>query len=111
MWIAVFMSYLFNGLTRYAPEAMLDFLPSTFAFFFVVLNCKTKTRASSDGYSLVFLGASLFTIYMGYTAILARKFNSPYLSRGMKLLLKLLQDCAASLYSTIQTTSPNFSSA
>jgi len=80
MWVAVFMSYLFNGLTRYAPEAMLDFLPSTFAFFFVVLNCKTKRHLQMV--ILVLLGASLFTIYMGYTAILARHFNSPYLYSG-----------------------------
>ena len=80
MWIAVFMSYLFNGLTRFAPEAMLDFLPSTFAFFFVVLNCKTKRHLQMV--ILVLLGASLFTIYMGYTAILARNFHSPYLYAG-----------------------------
>jgi hypothetical protein len=80
MWVAVFMSYLFNGLTRFAPEAMLDFLPSTFAFFLVVLNCKTKRHLQMV--ILVLLGASLFAIYMGYTALLAGNFNSPYLYAG-----------------------------
>jgi hypothetical protein len=80
MWFAVFMSFVFNGLTRSAPEAMLDFLPSTFAFFLVVLNCKTKRHLQMV--ILVLLSASLFAIYMGYTAILAGNFNSPYLYTG-----------------------------
>ena len=77
MWVAVLMSYVFNGLTRYAPDALFDFLPSAFAFFFVVLNCKTKRHLQMIIVAL--LGASLFTIYMGYTALLAGNVGSPYL--------------------------------
>jgi hypothetical protein len=77
MWIAVLMSFVVNGLTRLAPDALLDFLPSTFAFFFVVLNCKTKRHLQMV--IVVLLSASLFSIYMGYTALLAGNVNSPYL--------------------------------
>jgi O-antigen ligase len=77
MWVAVLMSFVFNGLTRLAPDALFDFLPSAFTFFFVLLNCKTKRHLQMIVF--VLLGASLFTIYMGYTAILAGNLDSPYL--------------------------------
>jgi hypothetical protein len=77
MWIAVLMSFVFNGLTRAAPDALLDFLPSSFAFFFVLLNCKTKRHLQMI--VLVLLSASFFTIYMGYSAHLTGNFKSPYI--------------------------------
>jgi O-Antigen ligase len=80
MWVAVLMSFVFIGLTRSAPEALLNFLPSTFAFFFVMLNCKTKRHLQMV--IVVLLSASLFSIYMGYTAILSGNFISPYLYTG-----------------------------
>jgi O-antigen ligase len=77
MWVAVLMSFVFNGLTRFAPDALFDFLPASFTFFFVLLNCKTKRHLQMIVF--VLLAASLFTIYMGYSAILAGNLDSPYL--------------------------------
>jgi O-Antigen ligase len=77
MCIAVLMSFIFNGLTGLAPAAVLDFLPNAFTFFLVALNFRTKRHLQL--LISVLVAASFFTIYMGYTAILAGNLNSPYL--------------------------------
>jgi hypothetical protein len=74
---AVFMSFLFNGLTRLAPNALFDFLPSSFTFFLIVLNCKKKRHLQMV--VLVLLFASLFTIYKGFSALQSGDVLSPYL--------------------------------
>jgi hypothetical protein len=77
MWIAVLLSFAFNGLTRGAPDALFEFLSSCSVFFFILLNCKTKRHLQMI--ILVLLGASFFSIYMGYSALLAGNLSSPYL--------------------------------
>jgi len=77
MWVAVLLSYIFNGLGRFAADALLDFLPSALTFFLVLLNCKKKRHLQMIVF--VLLSACLFTIYRGYSAILAGNFDSPYL--------------------------------
>ena len=74
---AVLFSFVFNGLTSYAPAAFLDFLPSVFTFFLVVLNCKKKSHLQMI--IVVLVAASFFTIYQGFTALRAGDVMSPYL--------------------------------
>ncbi|MCU1318772.1 MAG: O-antigen ligase protein [Edaphobacter sp.] len=74
---AVFISFVFNGLTGLAPNALLDFLPNSFTFFFIVLNCKKKRHLQMV--ILVLLFAALFTIYRGYSALQSGNYLSPYL--------------------------------
>jgi O-Antigen ligase len=83
MCVAVVLSFIFNGLTGLAPAAVLDFMPSAFTFFFVMLNCKTKRHLQMIVF--VLLCASLFSIYMGYTALSVGNLNSPYLITGHDL--------------------------
>jgi O-Antigen ligase len=77
MSCAVFISYLLNGLTGLAPEAVFNFLPNSFTFLFIVLNCKKKKHLQMV--ILVLLFACLFTIYRGYSALQSGNFLSPYL--------------------------------
>lgn len=79
MSFTVFVSYIFNGLTSYAPSALFDFLPSSFAFFLIVLNCKKKRHLQLVILVLVF--ATLFTIFRGYTALEEGNYLSPYVYR------------------------------
>jgi len=73
----VLMSFILNGLTSLAPSALLDFLPNSFTFFFIVLNCKKKKHLQMV--ILVLLFACLFTIYKGYSALQSGNLLSPYL--------------------------------
>ena len=77
MSFAVLMSFVFNGLTRYSPDALFDFLPTAFTFFFVLLNCKTKRHLQMLVF--VLLCVSLFTILRGSMALWAGNAESPYL--------------------------------
>jgi len=74
---AVFMSFLFNGLTGLAPNALYESLPGPFTFFLIVLNCKKKRHLQMV--VLVLLFASLFTIYKGFSALQSGDVFSPYL--------------------------------
>ncbi len=77
MSAAVFISYVLNGLTSFAPGALFDFLPNSFTFFFIVLNCKKKRHLQMV--ILVLLFACLFTIGKGFAALQTGDVLSPYL--------------------------------
>jgi O-antigen ligase len=77
MCIAVLMSFVFNGLTRYSPDALFYFLPTAFTFFFVLLNCKTKRHLQMLVF--VILCVCLFSIFKGSMALWAGNVDSPYL--------------------------------
>src|ERR1700733_7807893 len=78
MCIAVLISFIVNGLgASLSIGAFLNFLPNSFTFFLIVLNCKKKRHLQMV--ILVLLFVSLFTIYNGYSALRAENFLSPYL--------------------------------
>lgn len=77
MIFAVVASFVFAGLTGLAPAALYDFLPGSFAFFLVALNCNSRRRLQMVVLTLVL--ASGFVIVKGGLALRAGEVVSPYL--------------------------------
>ncbi len=77
MSVAVFLSFIFNGLFGLAPGALLAFVPNAFIFYLIILNCKKKWHLQAIILALLF--CCLFTLARGYLALNANDMTSPYL--------------------------------
>ena len=77
MGFAILASFVFAGLARDAPSAFYEFLPDSFAFFLVALNCRTRRRLQLVVLTLV-IGSGVF-IVLGALALHAGAIVSPYL--------------------------------
>jgi hypothetical protein len=77
MCVAVFLSFIFNGLFGLAPIALLAFVPNAFIFYLIILNCKKKWHMQLIIVALLF--CCLFTLLRGILAINADDLRSPYL--------------------------------
>ena len=74
---AVFMSLVATGWIGGAPRALLDFLPNAFAYFLVLVNCRTKRHLQA--LTIVLLFVSIFVISHGFFDLRHGKFDSTYL--------------------------------
>ena len=77
MAIAIVFSLMLTGWIGGAPAALYEFLPDSFAFFLVALNCRTRRRLQLVVLTLVI--GSYFYIVQGSLALRAGEVVSPYL--------------------------------
>lgn len=75
--ILVALSIMFSGWVGGAPLALLEYIPDAFAFFFVLISCKTKRHLQ-----LLVAGLFCFAVYVMYIGGMAQLNSdtlSPYL--------------------------------
>ena len=77
MGFAVVASLAATGWFGGAPSALYEFLPDSFAFFLVVLNCRTRRRLQMVVLTLA--AASAYVIVQGWTALRNGEVVSPWL--------------------------------
>ncbi len=77
MCFAVSVSLIATGYFGGAPAALYEFLPDSFAFFLVAINCRTRRRLQLVVLTLV--SASAFVIVQGALALNAGETVSPWL--------------------------------
>ena len=77
MCFAIIASLVFGGWIGGAPAALYEFLPDSFVFFLVAINCRTRRRLQLVVLTLV--GGSCFYIVQGTLALQSGVVVSPYL--------------------------------
>ena len=77
MAFSIVVSLMLTGWIGGAPAALYEFLPDSFAFFLIAVNCRTRRRLQFVVLTLV-LG-SCFYIVQGALALHAGEIVSPYL--------------------------------